>query len=138
MFVVIFILGLVLSPRAWADDFQTSVHLQSTVVSQEHGAFPSAYAGQNSLSSSPEQQSSTTITVFTGLKWGGSELYVDPELAGGSGFNHTTGIAGFPNGEIYRVDDPSPKWNLARLYYKRSFGLGGEVEQVKDQAHQPV
>lgn len=64
------------------------------------------------------------MTVFAGFRLlKNTELYVDPELAGGSGFNKTTGIAGFPNGEIYRVDDASPKWSLARMYVKQTFSL---------------
>ncbi len=61
---------------------------------------------------------------------------MNPELAGGSGFSSTRGLAGFSNGEIYRVDDPSPKWNMARLYLKQVVGFGGETEEVKDAKNQ--
>lgn len=122
---------------AMAEDASSNLHLQSTAVSQEHGDFPSPYSGQNSLTPGADNQTSLTMTVFYGLRiWPGAEFYVNPELAGGSGFNKTTGIAGFPNGEIYRVDDAGPKWNLARLYLKQTFGLGGNQEQIKDDKNQ--
>ena len=116
----------------------SSLHLQTTAVSQQHGEFPARYSGPNSLSNGADQQTSETLTIFAGRRlWKGGEVYVNPELAGGSGFNKTQGIAGFPNGEIYRVDDPSPKWNLARLYVKQAFGFGGgEQELIKDDKNQ--
>ncbi len=120
-----------------ADEQAANIHLQSTVVSQEHGAFSSSYSGRNSLSSSYDNQTSITWTIYGGVRIGkNAEFYIDPELAGGSGFNKTTGMAGFPNGEIYRVDDPGPKWSLARLYLKQSFGFGGDQEQIKDDKNQ--
>ncbi len=135
MRIFLFILWLFLSPFAGAADY--NLHFQSTVVSQEHGDFPARYSGQNSLSPEADRQTSITWTVFAGHRlWNGAELYLNPELAGGSGFNRTQGIAGFPNAEIYRVDDPSPKWNLARLYLKQVLGLGGSQEEIKDDKNQ--
>lgn len=137
MFLIYIIAGLLACQVVMADEQSSNLHIQSTIVSQEHGDFSSPYSGQNSLSPSYDNQTSITWTVFGGLRlWRGAEFYVNPELAGGSGFNKTTGVAGFPNGEIYRVDDPSPKWNLARLYLKQSFGFGGEQEQIKDDKNQ--
>ena len=137
MFLIYIFAGFLVCQVVMADEQSSNLHVQSTIVSQEHGGFPSSYSGQNSLSSSYDEQTSITWTVFGGLRlWKGAEFYVNPELAGGSGFNKTTGIAGFPNGEIYRVDDPSPKWNLARLYLKQSFGFGGDQEQIKDDKNQ--
>ena len=113
---------------ARAEDEKTSVHLQSTVVSQQHPDFSASYSGNNSFTNASDTETSITWTIFAGWKlWNWGELYVDPELAGGSGFSQTKGIAGFPNGEIYRVDDAPPKWNLARLFYLKSFVLGDET-----------
>ena len=125
-----------------------NLHFQSTVVSQKHGSFPAKYSGNgpvnpyfgpgNSLSNGDDTQTSVTLTVFAGLKlWKNGELYANPELSGGSGFNGTTGIAGFPNAEIYRVDDPAPKWNLARLFYKQILMTGSrDTEEIKDDKNQ--
>ena len=125
-------------------DQKWNFHFQTTVISQEHGEFPAKYSApapatgsSTSLSNSVDNQSSLTLTIFAGRRlWQGAEFYVNPELSGGSGFNGTKGIAGFPNGEIYRVDDPSPKWSLARLFIKQTFELGGEFVGLKDDKNQ--
>jgi len=121
---------LALSGSALADSQDVwSIHFQQTVVTQWHPPFAAPYSGTNSLVSRSEVKTSLTSTLFLGVRLGrGSELYVDPEMSGGQGFSNTTGIAGFPNGEIYRVANPTPKVYLARLYLKQTFGLGGPDE----------
>jgi high affinity Mn2+ porin len=112
-------------------------HFQFTTVSQEHLRIKSPYAGQNSLSSTVDFKSSLTATIFTGARIAhGTEVYFDPELSGGKGFNQLNGIAAYPNGEIYRVDEPSPNWNMARLFLKQTFEFGGTKEKLENQAHQ--
>ena len=49
----------------------------------------------------------------------------------GAGLSSTHGIAAFPNGEVYRVDDSNPKTNLSRLFVQQDFELGGEKEKLK-------
>ena len=143
--LTVIMLMLLHEPPGWAQDGSTlseveerwGVHVQATTVSQWHRAFPEQYSGPNSLSSSPEFRTSLTSTLFAGARlWPGAELYVNPELAGGSGFSHTLGVAGFPNGEIYRVDTPTPKVFLARLFLRQTFGLGGGRERVESDQNQ--
>jgi high affinity Mn2+ porin len=99
------------------------VHFQTTVVNQFHGGFAAAYSGQNSFVSQSESLTSLTSTLFVDFKaCSGGEIFVSPELAGGSGLSQTKGVAGFPNGEIYRVDDPQPKFNWSRIYVRQSVG----------------
>lgn len=117
--------------RSW------NLHYQNTIVLQRHPAFHSPYEGANSLISTKESTTSITGTLFTGLRlWKGASVYLDGELSGGSGFSATKGVASFPNGEVYRVDDPSPHIGLARLYFTQVFALGKESELVEDAAHQ--
>jgi high affinity Mn2+ porin len=61
-----------------------------------------------------------------------TELVFDPEIAGGTGFSNSSGIAGFPNGEITRVGIPDPTPYIARLFVRQTWGLGGEQETVED------
>lgn len=113
------------------------LHFQSTVVSQWHPAFPAKYSGPNSLSAKPEFSTSLTSTLFAGARlWHGAEFYVNPELVAGNGFSHTLGVAGFPNGEIYRVSDPVPTLFVARLFLRQTFSLGGERERVEPDQNQ--
>jgi hypothetical protein len=39
-----------------------------------------------------------------GKKIGPRSIYFNPEMAGGQGLSSTLGIAGFPNGETFEVD----------------------------------
>src|SRR5262249_37724428 len=66
----------------------------------------------------------------------GGDLVFDPEVAGGRGFSGTLGVAGFPNGEITRVGVPDPTPYVARLFFRQTFGLGGEREKVEDTVNQ--
>ncbi|HSY77486.1 MAG TPA: carbohydrate porin [Bacteroidia bacterium] len=103
-----------------------SFHFQITAIDQYHGYFRSPYSGQNSLRDTTEQDMSVTSTLFIGRRlWKYAAIYFNPELSGGRGFSGTTGIAGFPNGEIYRVGNPTPAAYVARAYFQQSFALKG-------------
>lgn len=108
-------------------------HFQNTEISEYHPAFHAKYSGFNSLDTSYEFPTSVTATIFFGVKlWKGAEAYFNPELSGGRGFSSTTGIAAYPNGEIYRVNDPAPNPYVARLLLKQVFALSSDYEFVPD------
>ena len=108
-----------------------SFHYQATVIDQYHGKFSAPYSGKNSLQDTTEQDMSVTSTVFLGYRlWRYGAIYCNPEISGGRGFSGTTGIAGFPNGEIYRVGDPVTQAYIARGYFQQSFGLKGSHDTL--------
>jgi high affinity Mn2+ porin len=110
---------------------------QATSIGQYHGTFNSPYQGPNSLQDATERDVSLTTTLFLGLRLTGStQLYVDPEIAGGRGFSGVTGIADFPNGEMPRVSTAMPKPYLARAYLVQDFGFGGSKESVDSDENQ--
>lgn len=110
---------------------------QATVVTQGHYPFTSPYEGKKSLISHEDAQTSITTTFYGGTKLGNwGEFYLNPELSAGSGLSQTQGIAGFPNGEIYRVDNPTPQWSIARFYYKTVFGFGGGSQKIEGDINQ--
>ena len=112
-------------------------HFQLTTVTQTHPSFSAAYSGKNSLSPDSEHESTVTSTLFLGARlWKRAEIYVNPELSGGSGLSQALGIAGFPNGESFRVGDAQPRIYLARLMLRQSFAAGSEVEPVEEDANQ--
>ena len=114
-----------------------SYHFQQTIIYQAHGSFNSPYSGLNSLNSSSESALSVTSTLFLGYKApAGIEVYFNPELSGGAGVSSTRGLAGFPNGEVYRVDDPMPKVSVARLFIKKIFDLSGDEVNMDDGPNQ--
>ena len=122
---------------ASSDAQEWNIHFQTTTVTQTHGSFTSPYQGPNSLNPNFEIPSSVTSTLFVGHKlWRDAYLFVNPEETIGGGLSQTHGIAAFPNGEAYRVDDALPKTNLSRIFFQQDFGLGGGSENVPDSANQ--
>lgn len=114
-----------------------SLHFQQTVITQYKPAFNSPYSGLNSLSPNTETQSSITSTLFGAARlWKGAEAYFNPELSGGAGLSQTLGVAGFPNGETFRVGDSKPAVYIARLYFKQNFEWGKEKDTLTDDANQ--
>ncbi|MET0968825.1 MAG: carbohydrate porin, partial [Tardiphaga sp.] len=84
-----------------------------------------------------QTQATWTTTAFFGVRlWQGGEFYFNPELAQGFGFDGTLGIAGFPNGEAQKAGGTYPKIRPQRYFFRQTFGLGGEQEDVADAANQ--
>ncbi|MBC7397173.1 MAG: carbohydrate porin [Bdellovibrionales bacterium] len=118
-------------------EIEWSQHFQLTTVTQTHSGLHSPYSGPLSLTNRYEIPSSLTATLFIGHRlWQNAYAFVNPEESIGAGLNSTHGIAAFPNGEVYRVDDPSPKINLSRLFIQQDFNLGHEKEKIEDDANQ--
>ncbi|WP_051379163.1 carbohydrate porin [Bradyrhizobium murdochi] len=114
-----------------------NVHAQTTFLPQGYGPIRSPYASPLSLPGSGQLQATWTTTAFLGVRlWEGGEFYFNPELAQGSGLNGTLGLAGFSNGEAQKAGAPFPKLRPQRYYFKQTFGLGGEQEEVADGPNQ--
>jgi high affinity Mn2+ porin len=110
---------------------------QATSIGQYHGTFHSPYEGAFSLLDTDERDASLTTTLFFGLRFDqNTQLYFDPEIAGGKGFSGTNGIADFPNGEIPRVSGATPKPYVARLYITHDFAFGQATESFEDAENQ--
>jgi high affinity Mn2+ porin len=133
-------LGLALAPHAAAQEEAAerwNLFYQATSIGQYHGAFHSLYHGANSLQDAPERDASLSTTLFFGLRLdSNTQLYFDPEIAGGRGFSGVTGIADFPNGEMPRVAGATPTPYLARLYLTHDFGFGSDVENASSDENQ--
>ena len=122
---VLFVLSV--SNILLAQNKNWSIHLQQTVISQHKPAIKAPYQGENSLSDTAETQTSLTTTLYIARRlWSGAALYFNPELAGGSGLSQARGIAGFTNGECFRIGDPAPSVYVARLFMRQDFALGEE------------
>lgn len=113
------------------------MYWQATSIGQYHDAIRSPYESTFSLASHAEGEASITSTLYLGLRLASNtQLYFDPELAGGRGFSGTNGIANFPNGEMPRVATATPKPYIARLYVTQDFGFGDERETFSSDANQ--
>ncbi|PSL43711.1 high affinity Mn2+ porin [Chitinophaga niastensis] len=125
--------------RLFAQDKKTdsiipySFHFQQTLVTQWHPDFSAKYSGPNSFRTHEDGKTSITSTFYAGIRpLKNLELYVNPELAGGEGLSHATGIAGFPNGETFRVGDPKPKIYLARAFAVYTLPLNATTQVDED------
>ncbi len=108
-------------------------HFQQSFVNQWHGNYNFPYEGAYSLDSNSESHLSVTTTLFIGRKlWRNGIIYFSPEVTAGNGLSSTHGIAGFTNGEIYRVGNPTPTPFVARLYLQQSFPLSGSTYETRD------
>jgi high affinity Mn2+ porin len=114
-----------------APDQRFAVQAQTTVVVQGNPAFPASYDGPNSLHSRGETQETVDVTLFAGVSpWKGAELWANPEVDQGFGIGNTTGAAGFPSGEAYKVGQTTPYIRVQRLFFRQTIGLGGGREAV--------
>ena len=114
-----------------------NLHFQQTIITQYKPGFSAPYTGNNSLLTGEETQTSLTTTLFGGARlWKGMEAYFNPEMSGGSGLSKTLGIAGFPNGETFRVGGAEPKIYIARLYFTQNFEWGNDKEYIGDDVNQ--
>jgi high affinity Mn2+ porin len=118
-----------------------SFHLQFTGILQYHPGFQAAYSGKNSFGADAEKAYSVTTTAYIGRRlWKGAALYFNPEMSGGEGLSTTLGIAGFPNGETFRIGDAKPLVYVARIFFRQQISLDKEhmidledgINQVKE------
>ena len=118
-------------PERW------NLFYQATSVGQYHGTFRSPYSGPFSLQNSMERDVSLTTTLYLGFRLEkNTQLYFDPEIAGGRGFSGVAGLANSSNGELPRVASATPKPYIARLYVSHDFALGREVESSESDENQ--
>ena len=122
---------------AIAEDDSWSLHGQTTFVWQYHPAFRSPYRGPNSFDPGSRGDETFDATLFAGLRlWDGGEVYLNPEIDQGYGLSNTVGVAGFPSGEAYKIGKAEPYFRLQRLFFRQSFDLGGEEENIAPDANQ--
>jgi high affinity Mn2+ porin len=126
------------SNDALLKDSGWSYHFQFTGIIQWHPSFSAPYSGQNSLTPGQERAYSVTSTAFLGRKlWQGASIFFNPEMAGGKGVGRTLGIAGFPNGETFRIGSPEPTVYVARIFLRQHINLDKEhFEDLADDANQ--
>jgi high affinity Mn2+ porin len=120
------------STRAW------NLHYQFTMVEQYHPAFHALYDGPHSLSDTGESAMTVTSTIFAGSRlWPGCSAFCNPEIAGGKGLSSAYGVAGFPNGESFRVSDPAPTLTMARFFIRQRINLNTDkMDTLADDANQ--
>ena len=142
--IIILIIGCVISISVFAQTTIDSIkkwsyHFQLTAINQTHPSFKAKYSGDNSLKNTAESRKlSLTTTLFLGRKfWKNGALYFNPEITGGSGISSTKGIAGFTNGETFRIGSTAPALYIARLFFRQYIPLKNtEYKTVESTANQ--
>ena len=113
------------APEDWA------LHGQATFVEQYHPAFRSPFRGPNSLDPGSRGNETIALTLYGGLRpWANGEVWADGDMDQGFGLSDTVGVAAFPNGEGYKVGSATPYLRLHRLFFRQTFDLGGDDENV--------
>jgi len=108
-------------------------HLQSTVVAQAYPSFSAEYSGANSLRPWAQIKDTESVDAMGGVRpWHGGEFFADILMWRGYGLSDTLGVAGFPNGEAFRVGKTYPDASVARAYLRETIGFGGERESTED------
>jgi high affinity Mn2+ porin len=125
------------APTNWIADNGWNLHAQITLVGQGYGRFHSPYQGDNSLSGDKQFRNTSSGTAYIGIRaWDGGEIYLNPELMQGFGLSDVHGLGGISNGEAQKSDFPMPRFNMARMFLRQTFGLGGEQETIEDGPNQ--
>ncbi len=123
--------------RILNDSEHFNLHFQVTYINQTKPGMRAKYSDSLSLSAGRLNQNSVTSTLFLGGKlWKGGYVFVNPEIAGGSGLSGAQGMGGSSNGETFRVGNPAPALYLARAYFEQTFPLDDKTEkQMDDENH---
>jgi high affinity Mn2+ porin len=113
-----------------------SLHSQTTFAAQYAPPFHASYGGANSLDPNAGRET-WDATLYLGRRlWEGAELWINPEIDQGFGLSDTHGIAGFPNGNAYKVGASYPYLRLPRAFIRQTIDLGSETENVASDLNQ--
>lgn len=119
------------------DADRLSLHGQATFVEQAYPRIRAPYDGPNSLPGSGEARETFDLTLYAGMKlWQGAELWFNPEIDQGFGFNNSHGVAGFPSAEAYKQGSVYPYARIQRAFLRQTIDLGGASEKVDAETNQ--
>lgn len=117
--------GAAAAPEDWA------VHVQATTVWQKNTAFHAPFSGPNSLHAAGEDEATNDVTLYLGRRLGSdTQVWINPEIDQGFGLANTTGMAGYPSGEAYKVGANAPYLRVPRLFVRHVVPLGAGQDEV--------
>ena len=112
-------------------DDSFNVHGRTTFAWLAYPPFRSPYMGPQSLPGSGQGRETFDATLYTGVRpWQGAEVWINPELDQGFGFDNTHGLAGFVSGEAFKLGFSYPYARLQRLFLRQTINLGGDVSKL--------
>jgi high affinity Mn2+ porin len=112
-------------------DDSFNVHGQATFAWLAYPPIRSPYTGPQSLPGGGQGRETFDATLYTGIRlWQGAEIWINPELEQGFGFDDTHGLAGFPSGEAFKLGFSYPYARVQRLFLRQTINLGGDVTKL--------
>ncbi len=127
-FIILFVLGTY-SPafsQTEGGKIGATLHFQQTLIMQANNNFPSPYSGQNSFLSKEPPALSVTSNFFLNVYLPDEfRVTFNPELSGGKALSGALGIAGFPNGDAFRIGKPTPQLSSGEYYLRKTLSLSG-------------
>ncbi|SEK37954.1 carbohydrate porin [Nitrosovibrio tenuis] len=109
---------------------------QFTYISSWKSGFPALYTNlngsTNSLLPGSERSFTGTATLYLGLKtWNGGEVYFVPEMISMRPLSDLKGLGGaIQNFELQKGGSETPIYYRSRLFFKQTWGFGGERIQL--------
>lgn len=118
-------------------DDRFNVHGQTTFAWLSYPPIRSPYMGPQSLPGSGQGRETFDATLYVGMRlWQGAEVWVNPELEQGFGFDNTHGVAGFPSGEAFKLGFAYPYARMQRLFLRQTINLGGDIGELDADTNQ--
>jgi high affinity Mn2+ porin len=116
-----------LLPEGW------NFHGQTTIIPLFQPGFGALYSGPNSLSPAAQRAGTLSADLFLGAPlWRGAELHTDLLMWQGYGLSNAFGLENSPNNDAYKAGTMYPRYMLAHLFVRQTYGLGGPQEVVPD------
>lgn len=127
-----------LAKKGWHDlkDERWNAYGQFTYISSWKGAFPALYTNlngsPNSLLPESERSFSGTATLYLGFKtWNGGEIYYAPDMISTRPLSDLKGLGGaIHNFELQKGGSEVPVYFTSRLFFKQTWGFGGDRIQL--------
>jgi hypothetical protein len=113
-------------------DERWNAYGQFTYISSWKDAFPARYTNLNGSNSSllpnRERSFTGTATLYLGVKvWSGGEIYFVPEMISMRPLSSLKGLGGaIQNFELQKGGSEIPIYYQSRLFFKQTWGFGGE------------
>ena len=101
---------------------------QATFILQGIAGFTSPYRAEGSLTPAAQARNTLSTDLIFGRRlWQGADIIFNPSVTRGFGLSNSTGAAGFPNGEAFRLGTTDPNFFVPRIFFRQTIGLSADT-----------
>ena len=101
---------------------------QATFILQGNAGFRSPYRAEGSLRPAAQARNTLSTDLVLGRRlWEGAEIIFNPSVTRGFGLSNSTGAAGFPNAEAFRLGSTDPVISVPRIFFRQTIALSGDM-----------